>query len=260
MRTRRRLKRAGAFGATTETERSVTDEVPGRRGFSARCLLRAARHGVLATLAQDQPFASLVTPAVLPDGSVLMLLSSLASHTRHLLAAPRCALMVAGPPLNANPQTAPRLTLTGVAAQQQDHALRQYWVQRHPYAAFYADFTDFSIWRLVPEAAHYVGGFAMASVLARDSLLPEAAHVADIEQAAARIIGHCNTDHPDALARLARSQGHTGDWRMIGVDVDGFDLVQDDRVLRIAFDAPVEDAPGVRAALVRLVQTTHDGG
>jgi putative heme iron utilization protein len=215
---------------------------------------------VLATLAGEQPFASLVTPAVLPDGSVLMLLSSLAAHTRHLMVAPRCALMATGVAENANPQTAPRVTVTGVAAQQADPALRQYWVLRHPYAAFYADFTDFAMWRLVPEGGHYVGGFAMARVLARESLLPQASHVAAIDEAAGRIIGHCNADHRDALNLLARSHGHAGDWRMIGVDVDGFDVIQDDNVLRIAFDAPVEDAPAVRAALVRMVQAARDGG
>jgi putative heme iron utilization protein len=242
-----------------ETERSVTEEVAGRAGFSARCLLRAARSGVLATVAGEQPFASLVTPAVLPDGSVLMLLSSLAAHTRHLMAAPRCALMVTGTGENANPQTAPRVTITGAAEQQLDPALRQYWVQRHPYAAFYADFPDFAIWRLVPEAAHYVGGFAMARVLAAESLLPQAAQVAAIEQAAGSIIGHCNADLLDALNLLARTQGHTGEWRMIGVDVDGFDAVQDDTVLRITFDAPVENAAGVRAALVRMLKAARDG-
>jgi putative heme iron utilization protein len=243
-----------------QRQRSVTQEGPGPASFSARCLLRAARQGVLATAAGEQPFASLVTPAVLPDGSVLMLLSNLAAHTRHLLTAPRCALMVTGAAENANPQTAPRVTVTGEAIQRADPALRHYWVQRHPYAAFYADFSDFAIWRLMPEAAHYVGGFAMANVLAPDNLLPNAAHVAAIEEAAGRIIGHCNADHLDALSLLARAQGHAGDWRMIGVDVDGFDMRQDDSVLRIAFDTPVEDAAGVRAALVRMVQAARDAG
>ena len=41
----------------------------------ARALLRAARAGTLATSAGGQPFASLVTPAAAPVGSVLMLLT-----------------------------------------------------------------------------------------------------------------------------------------------------------------------------------------
>ena len=67
----------------------------------ARALLRAARAGTLATSAAGQPFASLVTPATAPDGSVLMLLSGLSEHTRHLRDEPRCAVMVAGSPRRA---------------------------------------------------------------------------------------------------------------------------------------------------------------
>ncbi len=237
---------------------------PDETAFAARCLLRAARWGTLATLANagpevGQPFASLVTPAVAPDGAVLMLLSSLAAHTRHLLAEPRCALMVVGHPENLNPQTAPRLTVTGMAERQTDAALRAYWVQRHPYAALYADFTDFSVWRLLPETAHFVGGFAQAHVLTQARLLPDLAHVSAIAAAAARIIAHCNDDHQDALNLLAQAHGQQGDWRMIGVDVDGFDVIQDETVLRIAFDAPVGDAAGVRAALVRMVHRAQGG-
>src|ERR1700722_10131217 len=84
--------------------------------FEARKLLRAARAGTLATAADGgQPFASLVTPACTPDLSVLLLLSNLSEHTRHLRAEPRCSIMVSGPAESANPQTAPRVTVTGLA-------------------------------------------------------------------------------------------------------------------------------------------------
>ncbi|MBN9507759.1 MAG: pyridoxamine 5'-phosphate oxidase family protein, partial [Alphaproteobacteria bacterium] len=48
--------------------------------------MRAARAGTLATVADGQPFASLVTPAMAPDGAVLLFLSTLSEHTRHLRA------------------------------------------------------------------------------------------------------------------------------------------------------------------------------
>ena len=57
----------------------------------ARALLRASRGGTLATQSEGLPFASLITPATAPDGSVLMLLSGLSEHTRHLRDEPRCA-------------------------------------------------------------------------------------------------------------------------------------------------------------------------
>ena len=64
--------------------------------WEARKLLRAARVGTLATSAQGQPFASLVTPACAPDLSLLLLLSDLSEHTRHLRAEPRCSVLVTG--------------------------------------------------------------------------------------------------------------------------------------------------------------------
>src|ERR1700722_16080440 len=120
---------------------------------TARCLLRAARVGTLATSAKGQPFASLVTPACAPDLSVLLLLSSLSEHTRHLVADPRCSILVCGPATSANPQTAPRVTVTGVAEQVQDAALKTRFLAVHPYASLYADFGDFGLWRIAPAAA-----------------------------------------------------------------------------------------------------------
>jgi putative heme iron utilization protein len=225
--------------------------------FSAACLLRAARMATLATQSGGQPFASLVTPAIAPGGAVLMLLSGLSMHTRHLEAEPRCAVMVTGVPDGANPQTAPRVTVTGRAVRIDDPASKRFWVARHPYARFYADFTDFALWRIQPEAAQYVGGFAQAHVVSGADLVPPEDSVRALTEAADRIIGHCNDDHGEALSLLARAQGASGPWLMLGVDPDGFDLRQDDRVLRVAFDARVADAAGVRAALVRLVEAVR---
>lgn len=217
----------------------------------ARTLLRAARAGSLATQTAGQPFAALVTPATAPDLSVLLLLSTLSEHTRHLMAEPRCALAVTGEAETANPQTAPRVTVTGIAERIEDDALKARWLALHPYAAMYAGFADFALWRIRPMAALYVGGFARAERIRAADLAPDAAAVAAVAGAEARIIGHCNDDHADALAAIARRPGA---WRMAACDVDGFDLVQDEVVIRIPFAAPVEDAGGVRMELVRMAQ------
>ena len=226
------------------------DDAEAPAAFAARCLWRAARAATLATQDKGQPFASLVTPAAAPDGSALLLLSSLSAHTRHLAAEPRCALMVVGLPNGANWQTAPRLTVTGRAVPDDDPAWRAYWLARHPYAAPYAGFSDFGLWRIVPEAGHFVAGFARAATLTRDDLVPPAETVTALQDAAPRIIGHCNADHADALALLA---GSPGPVRMAGVDSDGFDVKAGDTLHRVPFDKPVADGPGVRAALVRMV-------
>ncbi len=221
----------------------------------ARALLRAARAGTLATSGDGQPFASLVTPAAAPNGSVLLLLSGLSEHTRHLRDEPRCAVMVAGAPAEANPQTAPRLTITGLAAPEPDPALKARWVALHPYAAFYAGFGDFQLWRVVPKAGLYIGGFASATRLRQADLAWNPDAVAAVAASEPGVLTHCNDDHADALDLIAAAHGAAGTgWRMVACDVDGCDLAREDLVLRIPWSAPVANAGGIRTELVRLTR------
>ena len=228
----------------------------------ARRLLRAARVGTLATVSPPadggQPFASLVTPAIAGDGAILLLLSDLSEHTRHLRAEPRCSLLVVGPAQSANPQTAPRVTVTGLAAVSDTAADRTRFLAVHPYAALYAGFGDFHLWRIVPRGGLLVGGFARANRLRADDLIPGAVAAAAIEAAEASILSHCNNDHADAMAAIgAAASGRAGAWRMATADTEGFDLALDETTLRVNFSAPVADSGGVRAELVRLTQTSR---
>jgi putative heme iron utilization protein len=225
------------------------DPQPDRPAWAARKLLRAARVGSLATARDGQPFVSLVTPATAPDLSVLLLLSSLAEHTRHLRVEPRCSLMVSGVPETANPQTTPRVTLTGRAEVTEDAGLKSRFLAVHPYATQYAGFTDFALWRLLIEGALFVGGFARAAKLGATALAPAPAAVAAIAAAEAGIIADGNDHHRAALGRIAKRPGA---WRMAVVDTDGCDLADGDRVLRVSWSAPMSNPDEVRAELARL--------
>ena len=236
------------------TQGATTEGAPeDAAAWAARKLLRAARVGTLATSLAGQPFASLVTPATAPDLALLLLLSSLSEHTRHLRAEARCSVLVVGVATGANPQTAPRVTITGLAEAIDDPALKARYLAVHPYASLYADFGDFALWRIRPMGGLFVGGFARAARLRLADLTPETGAAAAIAAAAAGIMAHCNTDHPDAMARIA---GAPGDWRMVAVDVDGCDLAQGERVVRFAWSAPVTEPDGVRTELVRLARQT----
>ncbi|MDD2794865.1 pyridoxamine 5'-phosphate oxidase family protein [Acidocella sp.] len=132
----------------------------------AASLLATARAGTLATTTPaGLPHAALATPAPAADGAPLLLLSDLAAHTRNLRANPACALLITGAPVDENPQTAPRLLLSGTARISTAPTARERFLRIHPYAAQYAGFTDFNLWRLEVNDAHYVGGFAAASRL-----------------------------------------------------------------------------------------------
>jgi putative heme iron utilization protein len=132
---------------------------------AARALILRARVASLATAVDGVPFAALVTPAFLADLSPVLLLSQLSTHTRQLQANPACALLVTGEPTTENPQTAPRICLTGTAAVVDPAEVRAAYLAVHPYAALYVDFADFAFWRIEIMAAHYIGGFAAAARL-----------------------------------------------------------------------------------------------
>lgn len=225
-------------------------------GFEARRIIRAASAATLATQQEGQPFASLVTPACGPDLSPLLWLSTLSEHTRHLQREPRCALLFTGPAETANPQTAPRVTLTGLAEPVTDPALKGRWLARHPYAALYAEFADFGLWRIRPQGALMVGGFARATRLRLAQLLPDPDAVAALAEAEAEIIAHVNADHADALLAIATGLlgAPPGDWRITAVDVDGLDLAQGETLLRLPFAAPARGADSVRTELIRTAR------
>lgn len=211
----------------------------------ARRLLRGAKSAVLSTQTAGQPFAALVTPAVAPDGAILLLLSRLSEHTRHLLADPRCALLVAGQAETANPQTAPRVAVTGTAAvvarDQPDHGgLLACFLTWHPYAQLYAGFADFELWRITPGAGMFVGGFARATRLRgadlrSDPLLPR------------RVAG----ETLPWLDRLTARKGIGTGWHLAGVDGEGVVLGRGEgetaESCRLDFSAPLAagDEPGL---------------
>jgi putative heme iron utilization protein len=234
-------------------------------GFEARRLLRGASHCVLATQRDGQPFAALVAPAFTPGLSALLLLSSLSEHTRHLMLEPRCALIAIGEAEGPNPQTAPRATLTGLASPvppEEAESLKARYLARRPYAAAYADFEDFALWRVSPGGGQYVGGFARAHRLRIGQIVPDAAAVAALAAAEDEILEHMNEDHPDAVAAIARAQGGQGTdgpWRMVALDPDGADLASGEEVLRLHFSAPAATPEAVRTELVAAARAARAG-
>jgi putative heme iron utilization protein len=151
------------------------------------------------------------------------------------------------------------VTVTGLAErvpEAEAPALKARWLARHPYAALYADFADFALWRIRIGAALHVGGFARAERIRAAELAPDPAAVAAIAAAEAGIVAHVNQDHADAVAAIAEGLlgAGPGAWRLATVDVDGCDLTEGNRTVRLAFLAQVSDAGAVRAALVRAAR------
>ncbi len=224
----------------------------------AKRLLRATRAGALATLAgAGDPFASLVTVATSFDGSPLILVSQLSAHTRHLDRDGRASLLLADAG-EGDPLRHARLTLTGTAEKLTDPTARAgakaRFLARHPQAALYADFGDFSFWRIAMEQVHLNGGFARAARFPAARILTALDGCEALLAMEAGAVAHMNADHADALALYARVLAGQGDgaWRATGIDPEGMDLACEDRTARIAFPERVTAPGGLRSVLVAL--------
>lgn len=217
-------------------------------------MARACRKAALATcLGDGSPYASLVTVAFDHDLSPILLLSRLSDHTRNLAADPRASLLLDGTEGLANPQTGPRVTLVGRAAEDAEPRLAGRFLARHPAAAQYAGFGDFAFWRVTVARAHFVGGFARAVWFDHPVGLDPAAAAAMAADEPG-ILAHMNADHAHAVDRLALLAGAAGaGWAMTAIDPDGCELRRgEDEVARLAFDRFADGRQAAREILVEL--------
>ncbi len=120
------------------------------------------------------PYGSLVSVALDCDGSPLMLFSTLSDHARNLAQDPRASLLFEETSRLKNPQTGPRITVTGRIKKTTQDRHRRRFLARHPEAAFYAGFGDFNFFRMQIDRAHFVGGFAKAAWLKGADILANA--------------------------------------------------------------------------------------
>jgi len=228
----------------------------------ARDLLRRARHGALATLdpQSGDPLATRSGLAPDIDGTPVFLTSTLSAHTQALLSDPRCSVLV-GEPGKGDPLAHPRLTVIGHAERIAPEAplrarLKRRYLARHPKAALYVDFGDFSFWRLEVARASLNGGFGRAYAMTAGDVLTDLAGLEALLESEAGAVAHMNEDHADAVELYARAfcDAEAGPWQLAGLDPEGLELVLGDRVERLWFASPLTAPEEMRARLVQLAK------
>lgn len=135
---------------------------------SLKDLLQRQEVAALATLHKGEPAVSMVPYALLADGSLVIHVSQLATHTKDMQEHPGVGLLVLGE------------RAAGMLAQQQRRAsfhgearrcppgAPEYAAARAAYLARFPDsepmfgFGDFSLFVIQPRAVRYVAGFAQA--------------------------------------------------------------------------------------------------
>jgi len=224
---------------------------------TAKKLLREGRSGALATLMQDSgdPYCSLVNVATAAAGSPLLLISTLAVHTRNILADPRVSLMI-DERKQGDPLEGARIMLLGTAEPIADNDIRRRYLVRQPEAEMYVGFADFSFYRMALKGAHLVAGFGRIVDLKPEDVLTPTDDAAELIAAEPEIVAHMNEDHAEACRLYATKLlgAADGAWRCVGCDPEGMELQLERTALRLAFPQRVR-APGVlRQVLKQLAE------
>jgi heme iron utilization protein len=240
-------------------------EIPSKAELAAdaRALIRRALKASLATIeaGSGYPYASLITMGTDASGAPIFLISGLARHTQNLAKDARASVLVDGAGSLGDPLEGARVTLVGAAEKTGDEAVKRRFLARHKQAEFYADFPDFSFWRLRVEGAHYIGGFGRIVDFSPDDLLVDTNKAQSLLEAEAEIVEHMNEHHADAVQLYATVLGgaSSGPWRMTGIDPEGCDVVLDGEARRIQFAKRILTPGQARNELMRLTEQARAG-
>ena len=227
-------------------------------GNAARNFVRSQQNGVLSTISQrveGYPFGSVAPFIVDHAGCPIILISTLAEHTKNIDVDSRVSLIVQ--PYSPDIQVAGRVTLLGRARRLDDKsALGPRYLRFHPQAENYFAMHDFNFYRIEPVRIRYIGGFGKIHwVEPEHYLLADS----DLARQEADILAHMNSDHGDNLRAYCRHVHgvETSQATMIGIDPDGFDVRTDNADLRFEFAARISNAEEARLALVALAQAAR---
>ena len=210
-------------------------------------LLREGRSGALATLmpGSGDPYCSLVNVATAADGAPLLLISTLAVHTKNILADPRVSLMI-DERKEGDPLQGARVMLMGTAAATDDPDVRRRYLAHQPEAEMFAGFADFAFYKMTLKGVHLVAGFGRIVDLKPADVLTATDDAAELVAAEPDILAHMNADHAETCRLYATKLlgAPDGDWRCVGCDPEGLELQLDRTALRLPFPQRMR-APGV---------------
>jgi heme iron utilization protein len=222
----------------------------------ARVILRDHRYGVLSTLSKKfagYPFGSITTYLVDHDGSLLILISTLAEHTKNIGHDPRVSL-TAHQQRDADILAQGRVTLVGDARPETRREQAAWRYTRYfPEAEAYLAMHDFAFYRIRPVAIRYIGGFGRIHWVDMENY---AVPIYPLIGQESGVIAHMNSDHQDTMRNYCKyyHQHESLNVEMLGVDYDGFDVRADGKVFRFEFAQTVTDAQQARTALVEMAR------
>lgn len=134
-------------------------------------LMRRPGAAALATSLDGAPYVSLVVTAPDADGSPLLLISSLAQHTRNIAIDRRISILFDGTAGIEDRLAGARLTVLGSAAPCDDPQAIARYVDCHPAAAQTGEFSDFRLYRVNVDRGYFIAGFGAIQWIEAERLL-----------------------------------------------------------------------------------------
>lgn len=204
----------------------------------ARRMLRSHRYGALCTLSKKfdgYPFGSITPYLVDHDGSLVILISTLAEHTKNIMHDPRVSL-ITHDQHDRRIQTQGRVTFTGTAELEpnRDQAGLRY-LRYFPEAQTYFSMHDFSFYKIRPIAIRYIGGFGKIHWIDMENYTVAQAQM--FAQREELLLAEMNAQQQDLMQQLLLQQDGVDatDLRAIGLDCDGIDVRSDEQIWRLNF-------------------------
>src|SRR3989442_5122399 len=223
---------------------------------AARRLFLQESFGVLSTISLDvpgYPFGSVTPYCTDRQGRPVIYISHIAQHTRNILADSRVSLTVFDTSVDSDDvQARGRVTCIGDAraidADDADVAdVKDRYFRYFPATRQYEQTHSFQFFRLDLVRVRFIGGFGQIFWVQPGEFLAANPFAAAQES---RIIQHMNDDHRDALMHYTGGKTAV----MVGIDAEGFDVLQSGNKVRFAFDAPISTMEEARQALIAMLK------
>ena len=239
--------------------------------------LHEAHSGTLATLSrkpaiQGFPLGSIVPFCLDSIGRPIILIASIAAHTRNMMEDNRATLFISNPHAEGDPQSSWRASLVGrfkrlttsdpasheeLITPEELKIIRAKYIDRVPRSVSYFGTHSFSFWRLSELlTVRYIAGFGRIKWLDGDQYLSAMSEYGfpEMEKGA---LQHMNDDHEHNLVEIVRAFTNVVPKKaeMISLNVDGFCVRTEEPsdVYSMSFDELITESSQYKSSIIKIL-------
>ena len=201
-------------------------------GYLIRKIIRQSKTAVLSTDLEGKgwPYGSLVLSSCEHNANPYLFMSDLAEHTKAIKVNKKISIFYKDNNFTGDPLTGIRFSLLCEAykvSRNKSKFLINRFVLRHPESAIYANFEDFNIYRLTIKNVHIIAGFGKIFWLKKEDIIGKKYKLL--------------IDSEETIINYFDNKKFS-DYKIIGVDSEGFDFFIGKKYYRNNFDKEVDNS------------------